>query len=551
MESLKKKNAITLVALVVTIIVLLILAGVTLSFVAGENGILKRATDAVEVNEIATAQEQANLLVADIVTQYYEEKYVEHKETEGLDSYIQKELDKGRETATGDYIVSADINGNVEVTKAEKVITTGKIANGKIEWLEEEIEGVKPEIKAEIVTNGYVLEGNSVQIKITAKIAEGTVEVTELEGMTVESQTEKEKVYRYTVNQNGNYTFTAEGDSGRKATTTIKVNQIINKPRININNNTGTAITLNVENDYPAEANVTYTYYLEKTAKATNITEKSFTIDGLTEETEYTVKVVITLNGTSLESDVIKVSTIGIPTPPKTVMTSLEENPEKTALEYPILTLSGVMNSTVNCKQGDKVRIEIENVEGTMNYYSIDGGENWIKYTNAVEIAYPGDGLLKAKSENGLGSSEIKSIMPYSYDSNINCTGPTTEAKLVLNKEAYDRDYLTYTNCDAPTGKAYYIQVDSECWKKYVTLYTKTEGGFYGVMSCLDSSGSILKNGYIRTLTGEDMNMLTAKSIEIPKETYYIEFHDGTYQTTQFYLYEVWCSEENLNGKTY
>ena len=73
---LKKKEGITLIALVVTIIVLLILAGVTLSLISGENGILKRATNAVGVNEKATAEEEANLLIADIVAEYYEEKYV-------------------------------------------------------------------------------------------------------------------------------------------------------------------------------------------------------------------------------------------------------------------------------------------------------------------------------------------------------------------------------------------------------------------------------------------------------------------------------------------
>lgn len=44
----RKEKGITLVALVVTIIVLLILAGVSLSLVGGSNGILTRTTKAVE-----------------------------------------------------------------------------------------------------------------------------------------------------------------------------------------------------------------------------------------------------------------------------------------------------------------------------------------------------------------------------------------------------------------------------------------------------------------------------------------------------------------------
>ena len=42
----KKEKGITLVALVVTIVVLLILAGVSISLVLGNNGIVKKAQDA-------------------------------------------------------------------------------------------------------------------------------------------------------------------------------------------------------------------------------------------------------------------------------------------------------------------------------------------------------------------------------------------------------------------------------------------------------------------------------------------------------------------------
>ncbi len=54
---MKKKKGITLIALIVTIIVLLILAGVSLNLVAGENGILGRATSSVNKNQEATARE--------------------------------------------------------------------------------------------------------------------------------------------------------------------------------------------------------------------------------------------------------------------------------------------------------------------------------------------------------------------------------------------------------------------------------------------------------------------------------------------------------------
>ncbi len=41
---LKKSKGITLIALVITIIVLLILAGITIASITGENGILRKST---------------------------------------------------------------------------------------------------------------------------------------------------------------------------------------------------------------------------------------------------------------------------------------------------------------------------------------------------------------------------------------------------------------------------------------------------------------------------------------------------------------------------
>ena len=52
---MKKQKGITLVALVVTIVVLLILAGVALNLVLGENGIITRA------KESAKAMEEKNI----------------------------------------------------------------------------------------------------------------------------------------------------------------------------------------------------------------------------------------------------------------------------------------------------------------------------------------------------------------------------------------------------------------------------------------------------------------------------------------------------------
>ncbi len=61
---MQRKSGITLISLVVTIIVLLILAGVTIATLTGENGILSRAQEASENTKRANAEEQVKLAVA-------------------------------------------------------------------------------------------------------------------------------------------------------------------------------------------------------------------------------------------------------------------------------------------------------------------------------------------------------------------------------------------------------------------------------------------------------------------------------------------------------
>lgn len=59
----KSESAITLIALIISIIVLLILAGVSISALVGNNGILNQATNAVEKNNIASEEEMLSQIV--------------------------------------------------------------------------------------------------------------------------------------------------------------------------------------------------------------------------------------------------------------------------------------------------------------------------------------------------------------------------------------------------------------------------------------------------------------------------------------------------------
>ncbi len=62
----KREKGITLIALVITIIVLLILAGVSISMLTDENGILNRATDASKKTQFASEKEAIEFVINDM-----------------------------------------------------------------------------------------------------------------------------------------------------------------------------------------------------------------------------------------------------------------------------------------------------------------------------------------------------------------------------------------------------------------------------------------------------------------------------------------------------
>ena len=69
-RKMKKNKGITLIALVITIIVLLILAGVAIAMLSGENGILKKAAEAKTGTEQAQKEEETTLTDMEITTSF-------------------------------------------------------------------------------------------------------------------------------------------------------------------------------------------------------------------------------------------------------------------------------------------------------------------------------------------------------------------------------------------------------------------------------------------------------------------------------------------------
>ncbi len=66
MKKVKGSKGITLIALVITVIVLLILAGITISALSGENGIIQKAVEARTQTDIANVIEQARLDITEL-----------------------------------------------------------------------------------------------------------------------------------------------------------------------------------------------------------------------------------------------------------------------------------------------------------------------------------------------------------------------------------------------------------------------------------------------------------------------------------------------------
>lgn len=78
---MKNQKGITLIALVITIIVLLILAGVSIAMLTGENGLLNKTKTTVAANAIAGAKDEVSLVHQQAMTNYLEKKFANEDTT--------------------------------------------------------------------------------------------------------------------------------------------------------------------------------------------------------------------------------------------------------------------------------------------------------------------------------------------------------------------------------------------------------------------------------------------------------------------------------------
>ena len=216
MEKLKKRTsfgekAITLIALVVTIVILLILAGVTITMTLGQNGLFTRAREGAAAYNESEVRDDLSMLI----TQYTWDKASE-KTDKNLGDYLKD---------NGATSVKANADGTtLEVEYKGYVFTVNK-DSGEITSVSKA--GPRPQVSGVKVTEDSAGQGNNVEqgkiaadsgkklyITFTSSIEGGTTTVS--------------PAVPYEVSKNGSYKFTITRTVGGKAYSleyTVTVNQ--------------------------------------------------------------------------------------------------------------------------------------------------------------------------------------------------------------------------------------------------------------------------------------------------------------------------------------
>ena len=121
-QKFRKNQGITLIALVVTIIVLLILAGISIAMLTGQNGILNRATEAKDSTGTAQVDEEVKLSVAEALSN-------------GLGTMTEENLRKALDenVGAGNYELTGDTTNGWTIKAGDKTYNisgNGSISGG-------------------------------------------------------------------------------------------------------------------------------------------------------------------------------------------------------------------------------------------------------------------------------------------------------------------------------------------------------------------------------------------------------------------------------------
>ena len=189
--NLKKERGITLIALVITIIVLLILAGVTIASITGENGILSKATQA---SQKTTQEKEREEIKMAVTSDNMKDITGDERESDDYIENFQKELDniagasktkvvydmgvlKVTYKETGnEYYIGYDENDNEKIKTREEYLSgqkyeTGDLTDDEKTQLESGIKleinsGSKGEFLVQVRSGGIIDWGDGTYSKV-------------------------------------------------------------------------------------------------------------------------------------------------------------------------------------------------------------------------------------------------------------------------------------------------------------------------------------------------------------------------------------------------
>ena len=213
MNKLKNKKGITLIALVVTVVVLIILAGVSINAVLGDNGIIKKANQAASVTKEAEVKEAINRTILEFyLTNDYEtlEDFLKAKAEDGSIDSVTKNADGTLTVKKGEYSVTVENKTN----SSGGSCSGGETQTPEITIGEAKVVANSDGTGSAITDAASVYLGNTLYITFVHSITGGTTVV--------------DKTIPYAVTKNGTYTFTVTGTVNGKSYTknvSVTVNQ--------------------------------------------------------------------------------------------------------------------------------------------------------------------------------------------------------------------------------------------------------------------------------------------------------------------------------------
>ena len=217
MNKLKNKKGITLIALVVTVVVLIILAGVSINAVLGDNGIIKKANQAASVTKEAEVKEAINRTILEFyLTNDYAtlEDFLKAKAEDGSIDSVTKNADGTLTVKKGNYSVTVENKTNSSGGSSSGGSTGGETQTPEITIGEAKVVANSDGTGSAITDTASVYLGNTLYITFVHSITGGTTVV--------------DKTIPYAVTKNGTYTFTVTGTVNGKSYTknvSVTVNQ--------------------------------------------------------------------------------------------------------------------------------------------------------------------------------------------------------------------------------------------------------------------------------------------------------------------------------------